>query len=116
MHRFKYVQKVWEDSDGINRSRLTLKARYSFRNETAPRDRYKVKVRLDNLCDDGIVPDMFYLDAAPKEVKARISLRPFLGAFLYAYAYGERIPPENIIDLDAIDRFILTGEKPNQPE
>jgi len=129
MYTAKYVVKIEKTSNGVKKKTIDLVAKFRFRDEVAPKDRlmlrnrilnpypyhklYEYLIRTEKLEKQYIWSSndqtRYVYDGNRKvKIEEPCSL-PILGFNLKATSNGE-FPLEELIDLDALDHFVLTGE------
>ncbi len=106
MYKAKYEYKTEFDSNGKRVGRSSLDAKFNFWNEVTPKNRFAVKNRIKKFEKT----DYFdFTSYAPFIIFRGLHLRMNL------FISGEGcVNFGNITDLEGINHYILTGEKPKK--
>ena len=134
MYKAKYSSRI-RLSDNSKQSSNNLKVKFRFRDEVAPKDRKKIDARLSHSSLTSYFYDQENVQAtfvAHSSINKRFYFemgdskrdfyldRTFTGIFLKAFGFNLTItsdkvlPLEEMVDLDAINHFVLTGETKNK--
>ncbi len=107
---YKINYKIISENNGDTRkSKTTFSAEFRFGQEVAPKNRKEVKKRINELYEKEDIPFLKVCNYAITQ-NIRVDTFPFKLGFNLSMEKEGIIPLEKIIDLDTLNKFILTGE------
>jgi hypothetical protein len=134
VYRAKYRQKIRFDSERNRKILSDLWARFRFRRETAPKNRKGIRERIESFTAESRVRDKHgkhpaiplrflpkgdSLDVPDSDYyghvfETRFASRLFLKFDISVYSFDRTMPSREMVDLEAVNNYILTGEEPNR--
>jgi len=117
-YKAKYKRNVKVDSNRKKVENISLYTKFNFWNETPPRDRAMIRHRIKSFFEKKKekVPDEYLFEYNEKSsiyIYRGLYDKIFL-KFDISLHTGKNISLEKIVDLDGINKFILTGKRPNK--
>ena len=118
-YRATYKQRVKFDSEKTRSTYSTLEAKFRFRREVAPKDRGIIRKRINDLLNEAKkeirIPERFFLEERDYLESYGYISRNFIfdkrSLGFDVYYISSKIMDKSAIQLDAINRYILTGEE-----
>lgn len=113
---------IEKNSNGEKTIESTLDARFDFWNETAPRDRKKVKHKIKELIKKAKknslsmqdIPDEYIVNKNEDDYSGFMG-KTLLGLGFYVYLFScKKVHLEEKVNFDAINNYILTGKNPDE--